>query len=90
MNEQIKQLLNKKKKSNYIFVSIPNYLPEDAVIIPVCNKNDTLTEVISAPNKNETLYFIVKRDFDSAKVMVWNAFEGLTTICKAENIEIAK
>lgn len=65
-------------------------LIQAAVIIPACYKNDALTEVISAPNKNETLYFIAKRDFDSAKVMVWNAFEGLTSVCKAENIEIAK
>ena len=42
---------------NKIFMTIPSYIPENAEIILACYKDDRLTEVYSAPNKNETIYF---------------------------------
>lgn len=67
-----------------IFVSVPNYLPEDAKIILACYKDNALSETQIAANKNETLYFTVKKDFNRAKVMVWNSLTSLKPICKAE------
>lgn len=70
-----------------IFITIPNYLPENASVILACYKNNALTEVMTAPNNNKTLYFIVKKDFDSARVMVWGSLSDMTPICEAEIVE---
>lgn len=73
-----------------IFITIPDSLPENASVILACYKNNVLTETMTAPNKNETLYFVAKKDFDSAKVMVWDSKEGMKPICEAEEVECTK
>lgn len=70
-----------------IFITIPNYLPENAPVILACYKNNALTEVMTSPNKNETLYFITEKEFDSAKVMVWNSLSDMTPICETEIVK---
>ncbi len=71
-----------------IFITIPNYLPENARIILACYQDGRLVEIESAPNKNETIYFIANIGFNSAKVMVWESFDSLKPICESENVEI--
>jgi len=69
-----------------IFISIPNYLPQDSRIILACYKDNEFVEMKSAPNKNETIYFLINSEFDSAKVMVWDAFESMVPVCDFENV----
>ncbi len=46
-----------------IFISVHNYLPEEAKIILACYKDNALAETQIAANKNETLYFAAKKIF---------------------------
>jgi len=67
-----------------IFITIPDSLPEHAQIIFACYQNNRLIETQHAPNKNETVYFIVDSNFDSAKVFVWDSLSGMKPICDTE------
>ncbi len=69
---------------NKMFITLPSYLPEDAPVILACYKGTVLTEVSSSPNKNETIYFVAHKDFDSAKVMVWESFDNIMPLCEVE------
>ena len=69
---------------NKIFITLPSYLPENAQVILACYKDGKFTEMSSVQNKNETIYFIAYKEFDSAKVMVWDAFENMKPLCEAE------
>lgn len=84
--EGVKTVCVTANSGEKIFISIPSYLPEDASVILACYKGDMLVDVQIAPNKNETLYFIVKKDFDNAKVMVWESLSSMHPACEAENI----
>ncbi len=46
-----------------------------------------LTEILSSPNKDETIYFVVPEKFDSAKVMVWESLNNMKPICDAEIVK---
>ncbi len=66
---------------------IPNNLPQNAQVILACYKNGKLIETAASPNKNDTIYFIVSKDFDSAKVMVWNNLNDMKPACEAEIVK---
>ncbi len=70
-----------------IFITIPSYLPENALVILACYKEDRFVELKTAPNKNEAIYFIASKDFDTAKVMVWDSFSGMEPITEPEILE---
>jgi len=82
--EGTKTVCVKASDGEKIFITIPSYLPENAQIMLSCYKSGELVELESAPNKNETIYFVVTKDFDSAKVMVWDSFDKLKPLCTAE------
>lgn len=68
-------------------MTIPNYLPQNAQIILSCYEKEKLTEILSSPNKDETIYFVVSEKFDSAKVMVWESLNNMKPICGAEIVK---
>ncbi len=67
-----------------IFITVPHYLPENCQIILACYKGNQLVETKYAPNKNETVYFVVNEEFDTAKVMAWESLESAKPICNVE------
>ncbi len=69
-----------------IFITIPKYLPQNARIILACYKGEKFVEMKSAPNTDETVYFIVNTDFDFAKVMVWDSIGTMIPVCHAEDV----
>ena len=69
-----------------IFITIPDYLPENARIILACYKNGELTEIQSTLNKNETIYFVTSEEFDAAKVMAWESLGNMIPLCEAETV----
>ena len=38
--------------------------------------------------KDETIYFISYKEFDTAKVMVWESLGNMKPICDVENVEL--
>lgn len=70
-----------------IFVTIPNYLPQNAQIILACYEKGKLIKTLSSPNKDETIYFVVDEKFDLAKVMVWESLENMKPVCDAEIVK---
>ncbi len=70
-----------------IFITIPKYLPQNARIILACYKGEKFVEMKSAPNTDETVYFIVNTDFDFAKVMVWDSIGTMIPVCHAEDVD---
>ena len=69
-----------------IFITTPHYLPDNAQIILACYDSfGKLIELQSNKNNNNTLYFIVSKKFDNAKIMVWESF-SLNPLCEAEEI----
>ena len=70
-----------------IFITIPKYLPQNARIILACYKGEKFVEMKSAPNTDETVYFIVNTDFDFAKVMVWDSIGTMIPVCRAEDVD---
>lgn len=71
-----------------IFISAPMYMPENTVITLVCYKNNALTEVLSATYKGQVLFFIAKKELDSAKVMAWSSFDSMIPVCEAEIVKL--
>ena len=70
-----------------ILQTIPDYLPLDSEIILACYDNGRLVEMKTAPNKNETIYFIADKYFDSAKVMVWETLGNMKPLCEVEGVQ---
>lgn len=70
-----------------IFITIPSYLPENTSVILSCYEGNALSDVKIATNKNETIYFVVKEAFDSAKVMVWDSLGSMKPICESELVK---
>lgn len=69
-----------------IFITTPHYLPDNAQIILACYDSfGKLIELQSNKNNNNTLYFIVSKKFDNAKIMVWENL-SLNPLCEAEEI----
>lgn len=66
-----------------IFITTP-YLPENSTIVLACYKDGEFVEMKSETNKNETIYFVVNSDFNSAKIMAWESLGSMTPICDAE------
>lgn len=66
-----------------IFITTP-YLPENSTIVLACYKDGEFVEMKSETNKNETIYFVVNSDFNSAKIMAWESLGSITPICDAE------
>ena len=70
-----------------IFITKPNSLPKGAHIILVCYNKKVLVNAQSAPNKGRTIYFVVNKEFDSAKVMVWESMGSMVPICDFETVK---
>lgn len=68
-----------------IFITTP-YLPENSLVILACYKGNKFVEMKTALNKNETIYFVVSSEFDSAKIMAWESLESMTPLCNAETV----
>ncbi len=66
-----------------IFITTP-YLPENCLVILACYKDGKFVEMKSEINKNESIYFVVNSDFNSAKIMAWESLDSMTPICNAE------
>lgn len=66
-----------------IFITTP-YLPENSTIILACYKDGKFVEMKTEINKNETIYFVVNSDFNSAKIIAWDSLENMTPVCDAE------
>lgn len=69
-----------------IFITTSNFLPIESEIILACYDGGKLVEIQSTPNKNETIYFTVESNFDSAKVMAWDSLNNMTPLCEAEQV----
>ena len=85
--ENTKTVIVKGSDGENIFITTPYYLPENVEIILALMQNRRLVELKSALNKNETIYFVVSKEFDSAKIMVWESFDNLKPICSEEIIK---
>ena len=70
-----------------IFITIPSYLPEGAQIILACYDKGALVETQFAPNSGETIYFVMTKEFDSAKVMAWDSMKSMTPLCGTETVK---
>ena len=68
-------------------MTIPKNLPEDSQVILACYKGGKCVEVESAPNNNETIYFVISNEFDSTKVFVWDSFKTLVPLCEPEVVQ---
>ena len=68
-----------------IFITTP-YLPENCLVILACYKDGKFVEMKSETNKNESIYFVVNSDFDSAKIMAWKSLDSMTPICDMESV----
>ena len=62
-------------------------LPKDSQVILACYNDGRFTEMSFASNKNETIYFVITNDFDTAKVMVWDSFGTMKPLCEAEVVQ---
>lgn len=71
-------------------IATPSNVSTGAKIILVCYKNGKVVTIKSTSNKNETIYFLVDKEFDSAKIIAWDSFENMIPLCQYEPVSIAK
>lgn len=71
----------------YVFITLPKNLPIDAQVILACYKDGELVEMKTGQNENKTLCFIINKEFDSAKVMVWENLGSMKPWGYVENVE---
>ncbi len=74
-------------KGEKIFIVTPKNLPNNSQIILACYSGNKLADIQSMTNINEIVYFVVSAPFDSAKVMVWEGLENMTSVCEAEIVK---
>lgn len=70
-----------------IFICTPNYIPENGTIILACYNNGKFVEMQSTKNKGEVVGFVMYKEFDTAKIMVWESIRGLTPITETEIVQ---
>lgn len=66
-----------------IIICSPDYTPEGVLIIVSYYKNDKLLETKYTTYKNKDEYFVEIKDFDCAKVMVWEDLISMKPVCEA-------
>ena len=85
--EHTKTVCVKGTDGENIFITVPYYLPENSEIILALSKDNRVVELKTTPNKNETVYFVATKEFDSVKVMVWDSLLNMSPVCMAETVK---
>ena len=84
--ESVKTVCVTAVNGERVFITVPSYLPEDTKIIFSCYIGNTMTDMQMADNRNETIYFVTKAEFDTVKVLAWESLESIKPLCTAQKL----